>query len=307
MSLLSDDQLEWGLGCVNHPAPRQHSIVVTIDVSPEERARISASIHYLHSFRRTAYTELLKAVDAYWQRKQVLAAALDQRTFQQESERTPLSDAFTDVLNRFKEYLDHTRFRLSRRYGKGSSELAGFDAECSRQYDASFGYRLFGQLRNEALHKQRVISVSATGRVTPDGRRERIVETTVADEVLDEAGAPGSEWNRRVADELLSLGRPVYVDPLLNELTTAVTRIEAFRLLLEKPRVEREIAFVRETAARVQCLDGEPSLIGGFVDRATAPAGRVTMRILPLSPELCSDLEKMMASAAELASQSAEG
>jgi len=88
-------------------------------------------------------------------------------------------------------------------------------------------------------------------------------------------------------------------------LTTAVSRIEGFRLLLEKPRVEREIAFVRETAARVRCPDGEPSLIGGFVDRSAA-AGRVTMRILPLSLELCSDLEKMMANAVELASQSAE-
>lgn len=306
MSLLSDDLLEWGLGCVSHAAPRQHSIAVTIDVLPEERARISASVHYLHSFRRTAYAEFLKAADAYWQRKQVLLAALDQSTFQQESERAPLSEAFTAILNRFKEYLDHTRFRLARRYGKGSSELAGFDAECSRQYDGSFAYRLFGQLRNEALHKQRVIDVSATGRVTPDGRRERIVETTVADEVLDEADAPGSEWNRRVAREVLSLGRPVHVDPLLNELITAVSRIEAFRLLLEKPRVEREIAFIRETAARVQCPDGEPSLIGGIVDRST-PAGRVTMRILPLSLQTCSDLEKMMAYAEELASQSAEG
>ena len=39
---------------------------------------------------------------------------------------------------------------------------------------------------------QRVIKVSATGRVTEDGRRERIVEATVADEVFDEAGTPDS-------------------------------------------------------------------------------------------------------------------
>ena len=57
-----------------------------------------------------------------------------------------------------------------------------------------------------------MINVSATGRVTEDGRRERIVEATVADEVFDEAGAPDSEWTRKVAAELLSLDRPVYVD-----------------------------------------------------------------------------------------------
>lgn len=271
-------------------------------MSREERARISAAVHYLHSFRRTAYAEFLKSVDAYWQREQALAAALDQHTFQEESERAPHSEAFTQVLDRFKSYLDHTRFRLSRRYGKGSSELTAFDAECGGQYDSSFGHRLFGQLRNEALHKQRVINVSATGRVTPHGRRERIIETTVADEVLDEASAPGSGWNRRVAAELSSRGRPLYVDSLMTEAVSAISRLEGFRLLLEKLHVEQEIAFVRETAARVKCLHGDPSLIGGFVDRSNVPAGRVTLRLLPLPLSLCSDLEKMMASALELVS-----
>jgi hypothetical protein len=285
----------WCIGCVkdgNHEDRRE--------LTEAEHQNVSAAIAYVDSFVGSPFSRLDDAVDKYWACKGRLIDALAAGVFQQQSDATPLSETFSEVLHRFRIYSDQTRVHLKQKYGRESDELKAFDQAKAAAFDRSFAYRLFTQLRNEDQHARRVVRVVGVATRPETGGQRHVVLTTLSDETLDAADAPGSRWDKKVARELRQLGRHVDVDPLLREFLDTVAEIESARLLGEAAHIERTILLLRSISNELQCGDGQPALLRFLVEEVNGENQVRGISRSPISLGTVQSLETALKNAREL-------
>lgn len=298
MASSDDCEFSWGIGCVNRTLIEERR-----GVSDDERQEIWASIDYVESFVHSPFARLGAAVDDYFAYKDSLTGALAEGLFPEWSEESPLSDKISQILYRFRAYTDRTRYRLKRAYGPHSAELKAFDQAEHDAYRQSLANRLVTYLRNEDQHARPVVRVTGTGGMSVTGERVHIVETSVCDDVLDDATRPRNrrdERQKQLAEEVGQLRRPVVIDPLLKEFMDSMAMIEAARLVAEADRIEKAIAVLRAVSEEVACQGSRPALIGIIVKEVNGQNTPTNMRVTPLSLSVAGSLESALKNAREL-------
>jgi len=130
-----------------------------------------------------------------------------------------------NLLSGGRGYLDQSSHFLSRRFGKGSSEIASFRRWCTAQYDSKLGYRVMEALRNYAQHRGVAVHhLSHSHWLAGDGpnapRRNALVPGLLPTRLAEDGG-----FKAEVLKELLDLEEPVDIRPLVREYVSGLATV----------------------------------------------------------------------------------
>lgn len=164
-----------------------------------------------------------------------------------------------NFLGAMRLFLDHTNFRLSRTYGKGSPEHSVFRKKTREVYSGSCAYRFLYRMRNFAQHCGLPIGhVGVTSSVDEQDtkRKEHRFQVVVRPHELlsKDRGAWGSE----VAAELEQGPTQLELIPLVREVSSGLSEIHRTVAKAIQPKAQ-------EAAGRVDALLDEGRRAGGEV------------------------------------------
>lgn len=214
---------------LDHSA-RIHAINAIRELTTEELATYKNAIEHLTEYKRS--TMILPLVDANLEELNQHIAGVLHMPGPDFHNRTTL-ESLTLTTNRclanylasVKLFLDHTYTRLSRRYGKESSQLAAFRSATAAVFDAEPAYRILYKMRNFLQHCGMPIKlIHFSSAIGPDG-------TTVVHDCgilcdVDYLLESFSEWGKARAD-LIARAPRLNLPPLLPPFQAAIHHINA--------------------------------------------------------------------------------
>lgn len=161
-------------------------------------------------------------------------------------------------LQSIRAYVDHTRRRLSRRYGKDSLEIEAFREVAGREFDEHFAYRFFDQLRNYGHVDFPAINLDISEQAPLGLPREVTVQLDFNRDVLLETF---DEWKSIVKADLAA--QPAYfsVLPLMVEMMDCLTRVKADVGLIEREYLETCVATLDRVREKIADASGYPHLV----------------------------------------------
>lgn len=161
-------------------------------------------------------------------------------------------------LTSMRLYIDHAQTRLTREYGRASSELSAFRDWCTTAFDKSLGYRFMYKLRNYTLHCGLPLSgIDVVPRRTgsPIHWHQEVVFYLHRDRLLSDYG----EWGPVYKDLQL---QPLKIEPLplvrdamdeLDQIEEQIFRLDLSSALAGWPKV-------KEALDRLGPQPGSPTL-----------------------------------------------
>ena len=150
-------------------------------------------------------------------------------------------------------FLDHTRFELTSRFGKESTEARAFKTATNTEHAADAAYRLAYDLRDDSAHRGMPpvgLSLSA-----------HLGQTSTLDLVLDPPTLlQWQGWKPRTKSDLMRARAPIDLCQLVDEAMSCLLRLLLVRRSLleaDQRRAQRLVAAVE----RLGAFEGEPSLL----------------------------------------------
>jgi hypothetical protein len=161
-----------------------------------------------------------------------------------------LGHLLTNWLNSFRMFDDHTKARLTRRFGANSTELAIYEDARAVMFDSNPSYRFMSKLRDYAQHVGRVplqVNMNATRtsmsmRVFMD--RNQLLDTF-------------SNWRRQVRSDLESGPSTIDVEPHVEGTMQGILQLAQVVRDIDATDIDKALSVIRETVQPLPDGDGQ--------------------------------------------------
>lgn len=273
------ESLPWIVACLGSGTDTKHDIreVRSLTDSDATAARRANGVLRSITSPDSPYARLEARLDAFDQGVTDAINSMEQGPLVRPD--PPLSERFSDVLNAFRVFLDHTPHRLRTQFGKQSAAEEAFGKACNQEYDHAFEYRLAYNLRNASQHRGDVLDVTYEKQIGMAAR----VRAVISDEVLDDA-LSDRKWQARVRNELKTHPRPIEAADLVLVLRGCLQRIFFRTVFAQRTDIESAIETIRGFAQDVECA-GELALVAGGPPDPQVPGAQLTLHVQRLELE----------------------
>jgi len=159
-------------------------------------------------------------------------------------------------------FYDQTVLKVSRKYGKNSTQKKEAEGRFSEAYDGYFGYRFCYKLRQFVTHRSLQV-VQSTWSSTAEWREsglivpKRWVSVVVdRDTLLAESGV----YIGVLRDELAAMPEVIDVEPLVDEAMEGVRKVASKVRLLQFSDMRERLATLCRARGYFEGIDGQPML-----------------------------------------------